>query len=958
MLFEGVGRKMRGNVYINDKVYINFDIGSVVDKESDELINLSKNQLGVLELLFDNAGSTVTHDDFINKVWGYDCTNIDERHSVVDAIKSLRKIHKCFNGEKIIHTNRGFGYYVEKSVWVDDEEKIISKNKPEFDFSKKFLHSGANSLIDKSEEDIIEALNSISCLFSHICYAMHHKEHFMISNKLSDFILDLIINCPNKENNKLLKVKGPLGSYKNRLLQYIYLYISKKMSETYMIFYIDVSMYEKIKNKPDTDFKSDLQEAVSDDFKFINNSINSDKNRIPIVIIDGVRDFSNGKDFLYSFIQKAMYGVDCKMIVGIDTDFTNNPRHKYRVHPFVTTDYEYYIRIKSLELYQKQYSIDFINDCINIFGIKVPDNYTSELIYDRLVKLNLISIDAYWLKNLLDLMIVNIMNEDYTISDLYETLCIRTLQSNDMIDSAAELAYQYEYGNMDFSDSEFFFDDRWKLIRKHRSVLDYLLARNYIIQFEKLQQCIDCNQDIKENLKFFNLVLPKNITRFVVVMLNELDDYENTIMNIARYHYSDMATFGRNELVFWLGRLKNNNRKNESVVLLKKFFNDQYYDYIENMDSSDLNELKKKAFLLRTISVSLIYRGDKEVAKYYLNALLKDKLFNKLNRGFHLEYYGDKLYIPNKTMLDFEDDVTKGENTFNSLCIQMDSFINNKKITYNSILELMTLCSLIQARMENICDIECFSFDNYINKVIHYLDWILKQRMLMEFPFVREYFSWMRLELLDQYTNKGIQYSKSDVFNIYYSSKNVKRAGWVKRGVSSAENIVDHMYMCWLMGLMYLPEKIENTEYSKQKILNMLLIHDLGETITGDIPTPEKNTDRDYYDNKEKEVMRRLILTSTYPSMSNMDLLRESWNEWSTESNYNVDIAKDIDELQAIYQLCIYYKEVPDTFDFEDVREWIGQINYLRTDIVRNIADILIKNNPIFNDIIREFKID
>ena len=260
------------------------------------------------------------------------------------------------------------------------------------------------------------------------------------------------------------------------------------------------------------------------------------------------------------------------------------------------------------------------------------------------------------------------MGRNSNIATLYNAICIETLGSRNVLDSAAELAFEFEFGSMDSFDAQANFDVRWRLIRRHRSVLDFLIAKHYINKIEKLVLTrTDMDADVR-SLSFFNMVLQKNITRFVVEMLNANEHYEHKIMIIAEDYYNYLSLFGKSELTFWMARLGNKVRRGKCINLLKNFNNTEIQRY-KTAKFTSVEEKRNAAFLIRGISVSLIHENDKKTLALYLKTLLTDKTANSVNRGFHLEYYGDKPYIPNQSLLDFEDDVTKGENTFNVLCL-------------------------------------------------------------------------------------------------------------------------------------------------------------------------------------------------------------------------------------------------------------------------------------------------
>lgn len=96
----------------------------------------------------------------------------------------------------------------------------------------------------------------------------------------------------------------------------------------------------------------------------------------------------------------------------------------------------------------------------------------------------------------------------------------------------------------------------------------------------------------------------------------------------------------------------------------------------------------------------------------------------------------------------------------------------------------------------------------------------------------------------------------------------IPRTGWKDRGIPSPESLAEHMYSTWLMAFLMLPDTYSGApDYNKQSIMKLLLIHDMGERTTGDIPRPQKNLDREKYDRIEDYAMSSLLLKGTYPQM-------------------------------------------------------------------------------------------
>ena len=116
-----------------------------------------------------------------------------------------------------------------------------------------------------------------------------------------------------------------------------------------------------------------------------------------------------------------------------------------------------------------------------------------------------------------------------------------------------------------------------------------------------------------------------------------------------------------------------------------------------------------------------------------------------------------------------------------------------------------------------------------------------------------------------------------------------------------------------------------------------------------------KEKQQQYYDEIENEVMQGLLLSGTYPYAQNLSFLSLCWNDWFYVKDINFEIAKDIDNIQAVYQFCKYYSSNEELFDYQDAENWLNEVYELKTNVGKEIAQKLIINNPIFADIIERF---
>ncbi|MBR3837735.1 MAG: HD domain-containing protein [Clostridia bacterium] len=830
------------------------------------------------------------------------------------------------------------------------------------ELSARFFHQGAASLIRTEREEMEVALGQISTVFESIS-TLHtdapldpYPEKGKLLSSIRDEIVRRVLCTDQRE---ILKIEGPLGCYKNRIMQYLCLSLDKS-GEPILPFYIDLAAYEKFSDGDGDTAEKELLEDFTADIQKATVLAARQPRKTPVLLLDGVRDFFCSRESLYYAIHDLIQNSPFRLITCVDTEFTVNVQQLYQPHPIVSDQYGMYLRIRSMNLLRREACMEFIGNCIGVFGVKLPRKISTEQLYESLLRLDFLTVDAYWLVRILSENFYDLLDSEIDIANLYDSICLKFLGSHELVDSAAELAFAFEFGRLDPSVNPYF-DRRWELIRKHRSVLDYLLAKHYVkLLSEPDLQNGDHGKNV-ESLSFFNMVLQKNVTRFVVAMLRGVDDLEHRIMLLASRYYNDLSLFGKSELTFWMARLQNPVRKKKSVGLLKKYLQKELNQY-QNHLYENPQEKREAAFLIRGIAVSLIYENDGNALRYYLDSLLRDKTANSVNRGFHLEYYGDKYYIPNKTLPDFEDDTSKGEVTMTVLCLSLDGRMRSASApAMVAYLEIMTLCNLIQARIEHRTDVApSMDVTPFAGKCLKYLGWILRGRMPAGLRRTAVYFRWMEHELKDFLglfeKEERIVHYPSSVMNLFSMAPKVERAGWVDLGIERPENIVEHMYNCWLMGLLYLPGESDAAGYDKNTVLKLLLIHDLGETVTGDISRPKKKKNPAFYDSQERAAMQSLFLTGTYPSAVNLDEYLTLWDSWDEKDGINAAIARDIDNLQTVFRFCQYYKADPGRYTDEQIGYWMDGIGTLETQVVKGIADTVVLQNPEFEEVVTRYR--
>ena len=107
------------------------------------------------------------------------------------------------------------------------------------------------------------------------------------------------------------------------------------------------------------------------------------------------------------------------------------------------------------------------------------------------------------------------------------------------------------------------------------------------------------------------------------------------------------------------------------------------------------------------------------------------------------------------------------------------------------------------------------------------------------------------------------------------------------------ESVAEH---CWRSALMAMWMAAEFPEADMNKVLKMLLIHDLGEAFTGDIPTFEKTAA-----DEETEARRLSAWVESLPEKESADMAA-LYAEMEARETVEAKIYKAIDGMEALLQ--------------------------------------------------------
>ena len=142
------------------------------------------------------------------------------------------------------------------------------------------------------------------------------------------------------------------------------------------------------------------------------------------------------------------------------------------------------------------------------------------------------------------------------------------------------------------------------------------------------------------------------------------------------------------------------------------------------------------------------------------------------------------------------------------------------------------------------------------------------------------------------------------ILNFFHISANLKkipRQGWIdKLSINHPESVADHVFSMAIMGMIFSDLENQDTE----KILKMILLHDLAESVIGDM-TPDQISKEEKIVIENKTMKN--ILKNLPPSIQKQYGLL--WEEYQSNNSKEAKIVHQLDKLEMALQAKIYFNE-------------------------------------------------
>jgi len=171
-----------------------------------------------------------------------------------------------------------------------------------------------------------------------------------------------------------------------------------------------------------------------------------------------------------------------------------------------------------------------------------------------------------------------------------------------------------------------------------------------------------------------------------------------------------------------------------------------------------------------------------------------------------------------------------------------------------------------------------------------------------------------------------------DFFKTAANLKKIPRQGWIdKLSINNPESVADHSYSMAVIGMVI--SDIENQD--SEKILKMILLHDLAESKIGDFTPGQLSKER----KKDLENNAFYQITKKLPDMIKLEYLK-IWNEYQENTSPESKLVHQMDKLEMALQAKSYqndghtFKELESFFESAKVDITNPRLKEIFTEII------------------------
>ncbi|AQZ09807.1 YBR242W and YGL101W [Zygosaccharomyces parabailii] len=161
-----------------------------------------------------------------------------------------------------------------------------------------------------------------------------------------------------------------------------------------------------------------------------------------------------------------------------------------------------------------------------------------------------------------------------------------------------------------------------------------------------------------------------------------------------------------------------------------------------------------------------------------------------------------------------------------------------------------------------------------------------------------------------------------------------RRTGWLDHDINDCESISDHMYRMGIMSML-----IKNPMVNRDKCVRIALVHDIAESLVGDI-TPFDPVTKEEKHRREWETIQ--FLCDEFVGKSNQIAAKEMMSDWLAYENISsleARYVKDIDKYEMLVQCFEYEKRLNDQ---NKLKQFWSAVSNIKTEEVKDWAQGLL----------------
>ena len=551
------------------------------------------------------------------------------------------------------------------------------------------------------------------------------------------------------------------------------------------------------------------------------------------------------------------------------------------------------------------------------------------LFRNRIKDLNIYNLDLFIMSNIYSTISNVAYSEVDTLSDYLELYCNQVLSSDPSYPRISlDKLSSYVFGK--FVNSDEVRPDKVELKVKVKKLVENKLIRDFLVAFHGVNSLNNYSHN-QDSLDVFSFVFPDTVDHFFKELIHkETSRQTHTFRQIQSLSKDLKARIlsskdddqnryirGLTHCAYLAGRLDFDNE------VIQKYLNELLHE-IENTETyGGIFNKPDYGLLIRTIYISLACAEYVNATDEYVSRLTKNKHEDDLNRGFHLEYYGDQEYIPQYGM-NHKDNLDDCIMTFTHLSRKILDHVKmpRKKDPLFDI-EFHTLLSLVQNRLK------MNSFEAYKKPALDVL-YVVETSRAVKNDDLKQYMAYMKNFLETE------SYDCIHVMRDVYKLKTIVRTGWLKRMKTLGirlESVAEHTFGACFLAYFFLEENTSTEEskvIDKNEVLKMLLIHDIAECYVGDIVNKTEAQKLE-----EKRAIERISFVGTNHGLPNHREIADLFYKMEGAETIEGKIARDFDKLENLIQLHLYRHHLQED-DFLVFQSALHED--ISTEFVRNVG--------------------